>query len=51
MSNKALKEAPFPSAAGKPKYNMPDYEHLYKELQRGGQTCKLSLRKHDGIDA
>lgn len=51
MSNKALKEAQFPSAAGKPKYKMPDYEHVYKALQRGGQTCKLSLRKHDGIDA
>ena len=45
MSDKALYEALFPSAAGKPKYKMPDYEHVYKELQRDGVTLDLLWRE------
>ena len=46
MSDKALYEALFPSAAGKPKYKMPDYEHVYKELQRDGMTLDLLWREY-----
>ena len=46
ISDKALYEALFPSAAGKPKYKMPDYEHVYKELQRDGVTLDLLWREY-----
>ncbi len=46
MSDKDLYEALFPTASGKLKYKMPDYEHVYKELQRDGVTLDLLWREY-----
>ena len=46
MSDKDLYEVLFPTAAGKLKYKMPDYEHVYKELQRDGVTLDLLWREY-----
>jgi len=46
MSDKALYETLFPEAAGKLKYKMPDYDHVYKELQRDGVTLDLLWREY-----
>ena len=46
MSDKELYEALFPTASGKLKYKMPDYEHVYKELQRDGVTLDLLWREY-----
>ena len=46
LSDKDLYEALFPAASGKVKYKMPDYEHVYKELQRDGVTLDLLWREY-----
>ena len=46
VSDKDLYETLFPNAAGKIKYKMPDYEHVYKELQRDGVTLDLLWREY-----
>jgi transposase len=46
MSDKELYEMLFPNASGKIKYKMPDYEHVYKELQRDGVTLDLLWREY-----
>ena len=42
LSDKDLYEALFPAASGKVKYKMPDYEHVYKELQRDGENMWMN---------
>ena len=46
MSDKDVYETLFPVASGKAKYKMPDYEHVYKELQRDGVTLDLLWREY-----
>ncbi len=46
MSDKDVYETLFPAASGKLKYKMPDYEHVYKELQRDGVTLDLLWREY-----
>lgn len=46
MSDKELYDVLFPSASGKIKYKMPDYEYVYKELQRDGVTLDLLWREY-----
>ena len=46
VSDKDLYETLFPNAAGKIKYKMPDYEQVYKELQRDGVTLDLLWREY-----
>ena len=46
MSDKALQDVLFPPASGKISYCMPDYEHVYKELQRDGVTLDLLWREY-----
>ena len=46
MSDEELYNTLFPAASGKVKYKMPDYEHVYKELQRDGVTLDLLWREY-----
>ena len=46
MSDEALYNILFPTASGKVKYKMPDYEHVYKELQRDGVTLDLLWQEY-----
>ena len=46
MSDKDVYETLFSVASGKAKYKMPDYEHVYKELQRDGVTLDLLWREY-----
>ncbi|MBQ9662371.1 MAG: hypothetical protein IJV40_04370 [Oscillospiraceae bacterium] len=46
MSDKDLYDTLYPTASGKMKYKMPDYEHVYKELQRDGVTLDLLWREY-----
>ena len=46
MSDKAIFEALFPTAVGRMKYKMPDYEYVYKEMQRDGVTLDLLWREY-----
>ena len=41
MSDQRLAGILYPSAAGKPEYRMPDYEYVYREMQRKGVTLNL----------
>lgn len=41
MSDQQLAGILYPSAAGKPEYRMPDYEYVYREMQRKGVTLNL----------
>lgn len=41
MTDKAVYDSLFPAAADKVKYKMPDYEYVYKEIQRDGVTLDL----------
>lgn len=41
LSDKALAEKLYPSAAGKPVFKMPDYEYVHRELQKNGVTLNL----------
>lgn len=41
VSDKELSEKLFPSAIGKPTYRMPDYDYVYREMQRNGVTLNL----------
>ena len=41
MSDRELAERLFPSAPGKASFKMPDYEHVYREMQRHGVTLTL----------
>lgn len=41
MSDKKLAEILFPPSPGKIQYKMPDYEYVYRELQRKGVTLNL----------
>ena len=40
-SNEELSERLFPTNLNKPIYHMPDYEHVYHEMQRNGVTLNL----------
>ena len=40
-SNEELSERLFPTNLNKPSYRMPDYEHVYHEMQRNGVTLNL----------
>lgn len=41
MSDKELVETLFPPPPSKIKYKMPDYEYVYREMQRKGVTLNL----------
>ncbi|NLO38795.1 MAG: IS21 family transposase [Ruminiclostridium sp.] len=41
MSDKQLADLLFPTTAGKPVFKMPDYEYVYRELQKNGVTLNL----------
>ena len=41
MTDRELKNALFPTEAGKPVYKMPDYEWVHKELAKSGVTLQL----------
>lgn len=41
LSDKELAEKLYPSATGKPTFKMPDYECVYRELQKNGVTLNL----------
>lgn len=41
MSDKQLAVLLFPSASGKPAYKMPDYDYVYREMQKSGVTLNL----------
>ena len=41
MSNEEIATALFPLRSDRPIYRMPDYEYVYKELQRDGVTLNL----------
>lgn len=41
MSDKELEEKLFPNATGKAAFKMPDYAHVYHEMQRHGVTLTL----------
>ena len=41
MSDQQLARILYPSVAGKPVYRMPDYEYVYREMQRKGVTLNL----------
>jgi transposase len=41
VSDKQLPDLLFSTAAGKPVFKMPDYEYVYRELQRNGVTLNL----------
>ena len=41
MSDQRLAGILYPSVAGKPEYRMPDYEYVYREMQRKGVTLNL----------
>lgn len=41
MSDKELAETLFPPPPGKIKYKMPDYEYVYREMQKKGVTLNL----------
>ena len=41
MSDKQLADLLYPSALGKPAFKMPDYEYVYRELQKNGVTLNL----------
>ena len=41
MSDQQLAGILYPSITGKPKYKMPDYEYVYREMQRNGVTLNL----------
>ncbi len=41
ISEKELAEKLYPPVPDKPRYRMPDYEHVHKELKRSGVTLKL----------
>ena len=41
MSDHQLAGILYPSVAGKPEYRMPDYEYVYREMQRKGVTLNL----------
>ena len=41
MSNQQLAGILYPSVTGKPEYRMPDYEYVYREMQRKGVTLNL----------
>lgn len=41
MSDKKLAETLFPPPLGKIKYKMPDYEYVYREMQKKGVTLNL----------
>ena len=41
MSDQQLAGILYPSVAGKPEYKMPDYEYVYREMQRKGVTLNL----------
>lgn len=46
MSDKELVDTLFPPAPGKIQYKMPDYDYVYKELQRDGVTLDLLWREY-----
>lgn len=41
ISDRQLADLLFPSAVGKPVFRMPDYEYVYRELQKNGVTLNL----------
>lgn len=41
LSDKELADLLYPAAPGKPVYKMPDYEYVYRELQKNGVTLNL----------
>lgn len=41
LSDKELAERLFPAASGKTTYRMPDYDYVYREMQRNGVTLNL----------
>ena len=41
MGDKALAELLYPPKNNKIKYKMPDYDYVYKEMQRNGVTLNL----------
>ena len=41
MSDQQLAGILYPSITGKPEYKMPDYEYVYREMQRNGITLNL----------
>ena len=41
LSDRRLSELLFPSTKAQPKYKMPDYEYVGKELQKSGVTFNL----------
>lgn len=41
MSDKQLADLLFPTATGKPVFQMPDYEYVHRELQKNGVTLNL----------
>ena len=41
MSNQQLAGILYPSVTGKPEYRIPDYEYVYREMQRKGVTLNL----------
>lgn len=41
LSDKQLADLLFPAAPGKPVYQMPDYEYVYRELRKNGVTLNL----------
>ena len=41
MSDQQLARILYPSITGKPEYKMPDYEYVYREMQRKGVTLNL----------
>lgn len=46
MSDKQLSDTLFPPADGKLAYTMPDYEYIYKEMQRDGVTLNLLWQEY-----
>ena len=41
MSDQQLAGILYPGITGKPEYKMPDYEYVYREMQRNGVTLNL----------
>lgn len=41
LSNREIGDILFPSEKGKPRYKMPDYEYIHREMAKNGMTMQL----------
>jgi len=41
LSNRKIGDILFPSEKGKPKFKMPDYEYIHREMAKNGMTMQL----------